>query len=294
MNRPVVAITMGDAAGVGPEVVVKALADPEVYDRCRPLVVGDARRLRRAAEITGVDLEVSPVDRTRGRRLPARHRRRPRPRPASPTTCRSASCRRWRARAPTASSRPRWSSPAAGTRRCHLHRAAEQGGAARGRSRLPRPHRAARRADRHPGGVDDARRAAAAGDPRDHPHRAARRGRAHRAGPRRADHPPRPRHARERPASSTRGSRCAASTRTPARTACSATARRRRRSSPGVAAARAERHRRAGAAARPTRCSSAPGAATSTWSSRCTTTRATARSRCSASRPASTSPSACR
>ena len=61
MNRPVVAITMGDAAGVGPEVVVKALADPEVYDRCRPLVVGDARRLRRAVEITGVDLEVSPV-----------------------------------------------------------------------------------------------------------------------------------------------------------------------------------------------------------------------------------------
>jgi 4-hydroxythreonine-4-phosphate dehydrogenase len=62
MNRPVVAITMGDAAGVGPEVVVKALADPAVYDRCRPLVVGDARRLRRAVEITGVALEVSPVN----------------------------------------------------------------------------------------------------------------------------------------------------------------------------------------------------------------------------------------
>ncbi len=62
MNRPVVAITMGDAAGVGPEVIVKALAEQEVYDRCRPLVVGDAQRLRRAVEITGVDLEVSPVD----------------------------------------------------------------------------------------------------------------------------------------------------------------------------------------------------------------------------------------
>ena len=62
MNRPVVAITMGDAAGVGPEVVVKALAVPEVYDRCRPLVVGDAGRLRRAVEVTGVDVQVSPVE----------------------------------------------------------------------------------------------------------------------------------------------------------------------------------------------------------------------------------------
>jgi len=61
MNRPVVAITMGDAAGVGPEVVVKALTHQEVYDRCRPLVVGDAGRLRRAIEVTGADLEVATV-----------------------------------------------------------------------------------------------------------------------------------------------------------------------------------------------------------------------------------------
>jgi 4-hydroxythreonine-4-phosphate dehydrogenase len=61
MNRPIVAITMGDPAGVGPEVVVKALARPEVYERCRPLVVGDAGRLRAAVEITGVGLAVAPV-----------------------------------------------------------------------------------------------------------------------------------------------------------------------------------------------------------------------------------------
>jgi len=61
MNRPIVAITMGDPAGVGPEVVVKALARPEVYERCRPLVVGDAGRLRSAVEITGVGLAVTPV-----------------------------------------------------------------------------------------------------------------------------------------------------------------------------------------------------------------------------------------
>jgi 4-phospho-D-threonate 3-dehydrogenase / 4-phospho-D-erythronate 3-dehydrogenase len=62
MTRPVVAITMGDAAGVGPEVIVKALARQEVYDRCRPLVIGDAGRIRKAVEVTGVDLAVSPVD----------------------------------------------------------------------------------------------------------------------------------------------------------------------------------------------------------------------------------------
>jgi uncharacterized protein YgbK (DUF1537 family) len=61
MRRPIVAITMGDAAGVGPEIIVKALADPDVYTWARPLVVGDARRLGRALEITGVDLEVRTV-----------------------------------------------------------------------------------------------------------------------------------------------------------------------------------------------------------------------------------------
>lgn len=68
MSRPVVAITMGDAAGVGPEVVVKALARQEVYDRCRPLVVGDARRLGRAVDLTGVGLGVTAVDGPEGGR----------------------------------------------------------------------------------------------------------------------------------------------------------------------------------------------------------------------------------
>ncbi|MFD2079856.1 4-hydroxythreonine-4-phosphate dehydrogenase [Actinopolymorpha cephalotaxi] len=62
MNRPVIAITMGDAAGVGPEVVVKALAHRETYDLLRPVVVGDAGRLRRAVELTGTGLDVREVD----------------------------------------------------------------------------------------------------------------------------------------------------------------------------------------------------------------------------------------
>jgi 4-hydroxythreonine-4-phosphate dehydrogenase len=61
MNRPIIAITMGDAAGVGPEVVVKALARSEVYEACRPFVIGDLGRLSRAVEITGVKLDLRSV-----------------------------------------------------------------------------------------------------------------------------------------------------------------------------------------------------------------------------------------
>ena len=60
-DRPVIAITMGDAAGVGPEIIVKALAHAELYGRCRPLVVGDARRLEAAAELCGLNLAVRRV-----------------------------------------------------------------------------------------------------------------------------------------------------------------------------------------------------------------------------------------
>jgi 4-hydroxythreonine-4-phosphate dehydrogenase len=59
---PFVAVTMGDGAGVGPEVVVGALVDPEIATLCRPIVIGDAQRLRAAAEILGVDAEIVTVE----------------------------------------------------------------------------------------------------------------------------------------------------------------------------------------------------------------------------------------
>jgi 4-hydroxythreonine-4-phosphate dehydrogenase len=39
--RPILAITMGDAAGIGPEIIVKTLQRQEIYDMCRPLVIGE-------------------------------------------------------------------------------------------------------------------------------------------------------------------------------------------------------------------------------------------------------------
>jgi 4-phospho-D-threonate 3-dehydrogenase / 4-phospho-D-erythronate 3-dehydrogenase len=53
MERPLLAITLGDPAGIGPEVIVKALQQPQVYDQCRPLVIGDRRILARAATWVG-------------------------------------------------------------------------------------------------------------------------------------------------------------------------------------------------------------------------------------------------
>jgi len=58
---PIVAITMGDAAGVGPEIIVKALADPVVYSLARPVVIGDRSRLARAAAIAGVAVSIATV-----------------------------------------------------------------------------------------------------------------------------------------------------------------------------------------------------------------------------------------
>ncbi len=52
---------MGDAAGVGPEVIMKALAHRELYAIARPLVVGDARRLVRAGAIVGSRLALRAI-----------------------------------------------------------------------------------------------------------------------------------------------------------------------------------------------------------------------------------------
>ena len=52
-SRPLLAITMGDPAGIGPEVVLKALLHADLYARCRPLVIGDRATLERAATWVG-------------------------------------------------------------------------------------------------------------------------------------------------------------------------------------------------------------------------------------------------
>jgi len=62
MNKPVLAITMGDPGGIGPEIIAKALAHPDVYEQSRPLVIGERRALEDAVRITRVPLEVRSVE----------------------------------------------------------------------------------------------------------------------------------------------------------------------------------------------------------------------------------------
>ena len=62
MDRPILAITMGDPAGVGPEIAVKALADPAIYADCRPLVVGSPFIMQRAAGfVNRPDIKINAV-----------------------------------------------------------------------------------------------------------------------------------------------------------------------------------------------------------------------------------------
>ena len=59
--RPLIGISAGDPAGIGPEVTAKALALPEMYERCRPLVVAEAELMRAAVRFSGLSLDVHPV-----------------------------------------------------------------------------------------------------------------------------------------------------------------------------------------------------------------------------------------
>ncbi|MBQ7058364.1 MAG: 4-hydroxythreonine-4-phosphate dehydrogenase PdxA [Firmicutes bacterium] len=52
--KPIVGITMGDPAGNGPEITVKALAHTDIYDRCRPIVIGDVKMIEQAKEFVGM------------------------------------------------------------------------------------------------------------------------------------------------------------------------------------------------------------------------------------------------
>lgn len=51
--KPIIGITMGDATGIGPEIIVKALSSRALYRTCRPLVFGDSDVLMRASELAG-------------------------------------------------------------------------------------------------------------------------------------------------------------------------------------------------------------------------------------------------
>ena len=56
--KPVVAVTIGDPVGIGPEIVVKALSRRNIYRQCHPLAVGDLAPLEKAIALVGLDLKL--------------------------------------------------------------------------------------------------------------------------------------------------------------------------------------------------------------------------------------------
>ena len=62
-KRPLVGITMGDPAGIGPEIIVKALGEADLYELSRPLVIGDRGVMEHAARIASMNVQLNVVGR---------------------------------------------------------------------------------------------------------------------------------------------------------------------------------------------------------------------------------------
>jgi len=60
--KPTLAITIGDPAGIGPEIVAKTIADKETYRICKPVVVGDRDVMMMGIEVAGVSLEINTIE----------------------------------------------------------------------------------------------------------------------------------------------------------------------------------------------------------------------------------------
>ncbi len=63
MNKtlPILAVTMGDPAGIGPEIAVKTFARAELYSKCAPILVGHTASIKKAFEATGLSLKINAI-----------------------------------------------------------------------------------------------------------------------------------------------------------------------------------------------------------------------------------------
>ncbi|MCG6184582.1 4-hydroxythreonine-4-phosphate dehydrogenase PdxA [Anoxybacillus sp. LAT_38] len=60
-TKPIIAIPMGDPAGIGPEIIVKALHNPKIYEVCSPIVIGHRDVLEKAMQVTNVLLDIHEI-----------------------------------------------------------------------------------------------------------------------------------------------------------------------------------------------------------------------------------------
>lgn len=62
MGLPIIGVTVGDPAGIGPEIVLAAAAQESVRAECRPLLIGSIANLRRTCEAVGINTRLVDVD----------------------------------------------------------------------------------------------------------------------------------------------------------------------------------------------------------------------------------------
>ena len=60
-KKPILGITMGDPASIGPEITVKALSDLAIYEKCSPIIIGDAAVMEAAVGIVGKNVKINAV-----------------------------------------------------------------------------------------------------------------------------------------------------------------------------------------------------------------------------------------
>jgi 4-hydroxythreonine-4-phosphate dehydrogenase len=60
-SKPIIGITMGDPASIGPEIAVKALSDKSVYDKCRALIVGDGDVIENSLSLVNVVADINRI-----------------------------------------------------------------------------------------------------------------------------------------------------------------------------------------------------------------------------------------
>ena len=60
--RPKIVITMGDAAGIGPEIILKSLSSEKIYIKCKPVIIGDFKVMKKALDIIGINLKIRKLE----------------------------------------------------------------------------------------------------------------------------------------------------------------------------------------------------------------------------------------
>jgi 4-hydroxythreonine-4-phosphate dehydrogenase len=61
MYRPLIGVSVGDPAGIGPEITAKALSLSEIYELCRPLVIVEAEMMREAVKFSGLNQQIHAI-----------------------------------------------------------------------------------------------------------------------------------------------------------------------------------------------------------------------------------------